>query len=281
MITHCFSLDVEEFCEGLADVVSIDPALLHSVSDAQDLDANIADVLDFLDEFQIKGTFFVLGRVADKNPFLVRRIAARQHEIGSHGLEHRLLYNIPKANLVKVISRSKKILEDCVGCEVKGFRAPFFSVTEDTLYVLDAIQESGFAYDSSVFPIRGHDVYGIGRAPMTIHVLANGLIEYPPTAIEWSGVRVPALGGGYFRLYPFLISKMILRRINASHRPAMFFIHPFEMAGRCPRLDSMSLLRRFRRYHNISKTTHRFRELFREFKFGRAVDILISFGHDV
>jgi len=276
VVVHCFSLDVEEYCESLADVSSIDPGMLYSASDERDLDANMADVLDLLDEFQVKGTFFVLGRIAAKNPKLVRRIAERGHEIGSHGFEHRLLYHMPRADLDESVSRSKKTLEDCLGCEVKGFRAPFFSVTEKAPYILDTILKSGFVYDSSVFPIGGHTIYGVNSAPLKIHVLTNGLIEYPPTAIEWLGRRIPALGGGYFRLYPLCISKMILRRLELSERPAMFYTHPFEIGMRYPKLRDISFLWRLRRYCNLSKSSDRFRELFGEFKFGKAVDILKS-----
>src|SRR5262249_50713288 len=156
--------------------------------------------------------------------------------------------------------------------------APDFSINQKTLYVLDLIREAGYQYDSSLYPIRGHDVYGVPDAERWIHRLPNGLVECPLSVTEIAGRRIPALGGGYFRLYPLGVTRRILRAIEKAEQPAMFYIHPYELGSICPLVPQASWSRRFRHYVNRTRTKSRFENLFRNHRFGRIVDVLRSRG---
>jgi polysaccharide deacetylase family protein (PEP-CTERM system associated) len=277
-LTHCFSVDVEGFCEGMAESFPIPADMVRSQREKDEIASNVDETLDFLDTHQVKGTFFVLGIIAKEQPNVVRRIADDGHEIASHSYEHLRLNNMDPSTVKEVISRSKKVLEDVSGQRVIGFRAPDFSINQQTLYILDIIREAGFVYDSSIYPISGHDVYGVKNAKPEIHKLPNGLIEFPATTYKVLGKSIPALGGGYFRLYPLSLSKFILRSLEKRNQPAMFYIHPYEIGSRYPVFENMSILRKFRHYANIAKPRERFGCLFKEFSFGRASDILRSRG---
>ena len=140
------------------------------------------------------------------------------------------------------------------------------------------IRDSGYEYDCSLYPVRRHGFYALSRPPRWIHRLANGLIEFPPSVTEIAGLQMPALGGGYFRLYPLSVTRRILHDIENRGHSAMFYIHSYELASCCPILSGMSFARRFRHYTNRMKTKHRFERLFAEFSFGRVDEILRAQG---
>jgi polysaccharide deacetylase family protein (PEP-CTERM system associated) len=278
MITHCFSMDVEGFCESMVESFAVPDEMLFGPNERLEIERNVAETLEFLALHSIRGTFFVLGRVAEALPNVVRAMAQAGHEIASHSFQHRRLYNMSRSEVQEAVSRSRKVLEDVSGLPVHGFRAPDFSINRQTLYVLDLIQEAGYQYDSSLYPIRGHDVYGVPDMPRWIHRLSNGLLEYPLSTGEIAGRRIPALGGGYFRLYPLAATRWILRSYERAGHPAMFYIHPYELGSVCPQLPNLSRSRRFRHYVSRTKTKARFDRLFREFQFGRVADVLRSHG---
>ena len=146
------------------------------------------------------------------------------------------------------------------------------------MYILDLILEAGYQYDSSLYPIRGHDVYGMGDVDPWIHRLSNGLVEYPLSIARIAGRGLPALGGGYFRLYPLRLTRWILRTIEKSGQSAMFYIHPYELGSVCPMLPNLTRSRRFRHYVGRTRTRARFDFLFRHSRFGRVEDVLRSRG---
>lgn len=277
-LTHCFSVDVEGFCEGMAESFPIPADMVQSQREKDEIASNVDETLDFLDAHQVKGTFFILGIIAEEQPNVVRRIADDGHEIASHSYEHLRLNNMDPGTVKEVISRSKKVLEDVSGQRVIGFRAPDFSINQQTLYILDLIREAGFVYDSSIYPISGHDVYGLKNAKPEIHKLPNGLIEFPATTFKVLGKLIPVLGGGYFRLYPLSLSRLVLKSLEKRNQPAMSYIHPYEMGSRYPVLENMSIRRKFRHYVNIDKPKERFGRLFKEFCFGKAIAVLRSRG---
>ena len=278
MVTHCFSMDVEGFCESMAESFAIPAAMLSSHDERAEIERNVDETLAFLDSHSVKGTFFILGNVAERSPKVVRAIAQAGHEIASHSFAHLRLYNMSRDQVREAVSRSRKILEDVSGTRVRGFRAPDFSINRETWYVLDLIQEAGYQYDSSLYPIRGHDVYGVPDLPRWIHRLANGLVEYPLSICDIGGLRIPALGGGYFRLYPLAITRRILRSIEKAGHSAIFYIHPYELGSVCPMVPGLPRSRRFRHYVNRSKTKDRLDRLFRDHSFGRVEDVLRSGG---
>ena len=129
---------------------------------------------------------------------------------------------------------AKKSLEDVSGEMVLGFRAPDFSITKSNRFALDILREVGFQYDSSIYPTGLHAVYGIREVVPYIHRLPNGLIEFPLPTINLFWNRVPFGGGGYFRLYPIIVTKLLIRRMNKAGHPCMVYIHPYEVGPVIP-----------------------------------------------
>ena len=275
-LTHCFSIDVEGFCEANAESFAVPAEMIRSQKERDEIASNVDEVLEFLDAHQIKGTFFILGVIAEEQPDVVRRIADQGHEIASHSYEHLRLYSMNPGAAREAIFRSKHVLEDVAGQRVIGFRAPDFSINYKTLGILDTIREAGFEYDSSLVPVSGHDVYGIKDAIPEIHKLGNGLIEWPATTFKLLGKSIPALGGGYFRLYPLSLSEIILKSYERRQLSAMFYLHPYELGSRYPVVPGMSRMRRLRHYGNIDTSKEKLEHLFSRYWYGRAVDILSS-----
>lgn len=176
------------------------------------------------------------------------------------------------------MTAAKKDLEDVSGQPVYGFRAPDFSITNKSLWALDILKEVGFVYDSSIYPFGLHDVYGIKNAGTFIHKLPNGLIEFPMSTTESLGKRIPFGGGGYFRLYPLLITKLFLSKLNKQGSPAMFYIHPYEVGPVIPRISELSFYRKFRHYYHCKNGKARLKKLLKAFKFCPAIDVLRDTG---
>jgi polysaccharide deacetylase family protein (PEP-CTERM system associated) len=160
-------------------------------------------------------------------------------------------------------------LEDIIGGPVHGYRAASFSIVEESRWALDVIADEGFAYDSSIFPVV-HDRYGMPRAALEPHqlVTASGrtLIEIPPAVLSLGGLRIPVAGGGYFRLYPYAVTRWAMRRINRAKRPVVVYLHPWELDTGQPRLN-IGLVTKFRHYVNIARVGERLRRLLRDFRF--------------
>jgi polysaccharide deacetylase family protein (PEP-CTERM system associated) len=237
---------------------------------------NTDRLLEILDEECVKGTFFVLGWVADRFPSLVERIAAARHEIASHGYGHRLVYDQTPHKFREDVRRAKAILEAAAGQPVLGYRAPSYSVTPRSLWALDILIEEGYSYDASIFPIH-HDRYGIPVSPRHPYRLSRGtgsLIEAPASTIQVGPLNLPIGGGGYFRILPYFWTRWGIRRVNrVEGRPAIFYLHPWEIDPEQPRLPARGLSR-FRHYRNLDKTEARLRQLLRDFRFGPMVHVL-------
>jgi polysaccharide deacetylase family protein (PEP-CTERM system associated) len=230
---------------------------------------NTERLLDLFDEAAVRGTFFVLGWVAERHPELVRAIADRGHEIASHGYGHRLVYSQTPETFREDVKRAKHLLEDAIGTPVLGYRAPSFSVTRRSLWALDVLLDEGYRYDASIFPIR-HDRYGIPDAHRWPHRMTteNGQIfEVPGSTVRVGGTNLPVAGGGYFRILPYTWARWGISRVNAVERqPVVFYLHPWEIDPAQPRLP-VSGLGRFRHYRNLHKTEARLRALMRDFRF--------------
>jgi len=231
--------------------------------------ANTERLLRVFDDAGVTATFFVLGWVAEQYPALVARIAAMGHEVASHGYSHRLIYDQTPAAFRQDVRRAKALLESAAGCRVDGFRAPSYSITPSTLWALDVLIEEGYRYDASIFPIR-HDRYGIPLSPRHSYVLprdSGSLVEVPASTVRLGSLNLPVAGGGYFRLLPYSWTRWGIARINArERRPAVFYLHPWEVDPGQPRLQA-GLLGRFRHYRNLDKTETRLRQLLDDFHF--------------
>jgi polysaccharide deacetylase family protein (PEP-CTERM system associated) len=240
------------------------------------VERNVEKVLSLFDEFGVKSTFFILGWVAERFPALVRTIHQGGHEIASHGYGHQMIQRQTRDEFRADVRRAKAILEDIIGESVIGYRAPTFSITEQTVWALDVLAEEGYLYDSSIFPVR-HDRYGFPRWSRYIEKtpLHNGLslIEVPPATARLLGVNLPAAGGGYFRLAPLCFFSWAVHRLNQSGQPAVLYLHPWEFDPDQPRFP-IPPLSRFRHYVNLASTEKKLRKLLSSASFTRLRDIL-------
>jgi polysaccharide deacetylase family protein (PEP-CTERM system associated) len=240
------------------------------------VESNTQRLLDLFDENQVKATFFVLGWLAERTPGLVREIAARGHEVACHGYSHAIVYNQDPKVFREETLRSKLLLEDIVQTSVYGYRAASYSITGRSLWALDILVEAGFVYDSSIFPIH-HDRYGMPGTPESPYSLTTpagySLLEFPLSTATLLGFRVPVAGGGYFRLYPYKLTKLGLTQINRKGKPFIFYLHPWEIDPGQPRIQA-GWVSRFRHYNNIEKCESRLRRLMNDFRFGTAYDVL-------
>jgi polysaccharide deacetylase family protein (PEP-CTERM system associated) len=242
---------------------------------------NTQRLLTIFEQFDVRGTFFVLGWVAERYPQLVRDIAARGHEIACHGFSHRLVYEQSPTEFREETLRAKNLLQDTIGSAVLGYRAASYSIVRESLWALDILVELGFVYDSSIFPVR-HDRYGIPDAERTPHRMSTptgkSIVEWPLATARIFGLRLPVAGGGYFRLLPYWLSSWGLASINRREgKPFIFYLHPWEIDPAQPRV-SASWLSRFRHYTNLEKCEDRLGRLLGTFQFGTARDSLVQLG---
>jgi polysaccharide deacetylase family protein (PEP-CTERM system associated) len=232
--------------------------------------ANTDRLLEIFDAYEVRATFFVLGWVGERFPDLVRRIAARGHEVASHGYAHRLIYDQTPTAFREDVRRAKALLEDACGRRVAGYRAPSYSITPRSLWALDVLLEEGYQYDSSIFPIR-HDRYGIPvseRRPYAIERSVGTLIEVPGSTTVIGPLNLPVAGGGYFRILPYWWTRWGIARVNRQERrPAVFYLHPWEIDPEQPRL-AVGRLGAFRHYRHLDQTESRLRQLLNDFRFG-------------
>jgi polysaccharide deacetylase family protein (PEP-CTERM system associated) len=277
--TNALTVDVEDYFH----VAALAPNIHRDswASRESRVVGNTQKLLAIFEQFDVRGTFFVLGWVAERHPQLVRDIAARGHEIACHGYSHRLVYEQSPEEFYAETLRAKNLLEEITGSAVVGYRAASYSIVRESLWALDILVELGFAYDSSIFPVR-HDRYGIPNAERVPHRLAtlNGksIVEWPLATARILGCRLPVAGGGYFRLLPYWLSRWGLASINRREsQPFIFYLHPWEVDPEQPRV-SASWLSRFRHYTNLGKCEERLRRLLGEFRFGGARDGLVQLG---
>lgn len=266
---NAMTIDVEDYIHvsAFARVIRRDDWDRHESR----VERNTQRLLDLFDAHGVKGTFFVLGWVAQRYPALIREIAARGHEVASHGLTHELVYNQTPELFREETRVSKSLLEDLAQQPVLGYRAASYSITARSLWALDILAELGFRYDSSIFPVR-HDRYGIPGAQVQPyeHETSGGrrIVEFPLTTKELFGYRLPVAGGGYFRLLPYAVTRWAFRSINRREgRPFIFYLHPWEIDPGQPRIQA-SRLSRFRHYTNLGKCEDRLQRLLGEFRFG-------------
>ena len=226
---------------------------------------NTRRILAMLAKHNVKSTFFVLGWFAERVPDLVRDVEQNGHEIGTHGYSHQVLTSVTPEQFDADLSKALEATRACVRQPIRGFRAPSFTITNKTLWAFDILAKHGIIYDSSIFPISGHPDYGIGDAPLTIH--KRGMVtEVPMSVAEVFGKRIPCSGGGYFRVFPYLATKFMMRQCNRQGRPVIFYLHPWEVDPGQPR-RKLSWLKSFRHYINLDRTLARLDQLLSDFEF--------------
>ena len=264
--SHIFTVDVEEYFQVNAFDGLIERSRWHEQPSR--LEASVDEVLSVLARFDTVGTFFTLGWIAERHSALVRRIAEAGHEIASHGWWHRKVGTMSPNEFREDVRSSKQILEDVSGRQVRGFRAPSFSIAPGGEWAFDILLEEGYSYDSSLFPIRrpGYGYPGAPREPHLVHRDAGALMELPLTTTSLLGARVPAAGGGYLRHFPFQIIQRAFREHEQRRIPAVFYIHPWELDADQPRLP-VSASVRLRHYAGLHRTKSRIERLLQEFAF--------------
>jgi polysaccharide deacetylase family protein (PEP-CTERM system associated) len=261
------TIDVEDYFQVEAFAATIDRKDWDRLP--QRVDRNTQRLLDILAEAGVQATFFTLGCIAQRHPLLARRIAAEGHELASHGTDHGRVDCQSPAAFRADVRESKMILEDSGGVAVSGYRAPTFSIGRSTAWAHEILAEEGYRYSSSVYPIR-HDIYGSPDAPHFPFAPCPGMIEIPLTTVRVLGKDVPASGGGYFRLFPYVLTRHLLARACRSDYPApVFYLHPWEIDPEQPRQRQAPLRSRFRHYLNLSRTESRLRRLLRDFAWTR------------
>jgi polysaccharide deacetylase family protein (PEP-CTERM system associated) len=234
-------------------------------------------ILEKLDDYQAKGTFFILGWVAERFPGLVAEISKRGHEIGSHGYWHKLIPSQTPAQFRADLRRSLDVIKNITGVKVLGFRASSASITD---WATDIIGEEGLLYDSSLFPASYHDVYGKLKgvsADVPIERLGNGLLEVKLSCLKLFNRQFPWSGGGYFRLLPYKVFSMGVKQIIRQKGFFHFFIHPWELDDNPPKLRNLKPFYHFRRYVSITRTRSRFASLLNEFRFVTIVQAIAEF----
>jgi len=235
-----------------------------------------------LEERGASGTFFIVGWLAEREPEMVRSIAAAGHEIASHGYEHELVGRLGPTGFRNSIRRSKAALEDVSGVVCLGYRAPSFSIVPGLEWAFDVLLEEGYAYDASLFPVTQHPTYGYPHAPADPHRIArpvagDPLIEVPATTVEILGLRVPASGGAYFRILPYGLVRMGLQQAAARGRPGVFYIHPWELDDWTPDVDAPRL-QKIRTFAGRARCWKRLQRLLSEFEFQRVDHSLMAEG---
>jgi len=232
-------------------------------------------LLQVFREAGARATFFVLGTTAERHPELITEMAGLGHEIATHGWSHTFVYRMSPDGFRAELERSLALLSSLAGRQVIGHRAPFFSITNESLWALDILAKLGIRYDSSIFPVWNYryGIVGAPRWPYTIGEGAHALREFPVTTWKLLGNNVPVAGGAYFRIYPYALTRHVYRSINRQGRPVSFYIHPWELDVDQPRIPLPARIAATH-YANLGSTEPRLRQLLRDFRFAPMSEVL-------
>ena len=263
------SVDVEDWFQ----VGAFERVIDRDTWDSLDLrvERNCDAILALFADAGVVGTFFTLGWVAQRCPAMMRRIVDAGHEVASHGWDHARVFTLDRAGFAADLARARAVLEDVTGQPVTGYRAPSFSIDARNPWAHDVLAEAGYNYSSSVAPIV-HDHYGWREAPRFAFrpVAGADLIEIPVTTVEWAGRRMAAGGGGFFRLFPYAVSRWAVSRVNTQDaRPALTYFHPWEIDPDQPRVAAAPWRSRLRHYSRLGAMAGKVRRLLDDFAWGR------------
>ncbi len=271
-IVNAMTVDVEDFFQ----VSAFERYIARADWDKMQLRAidSTNRVLDIFAEHKISATFFTLGWIAEKSPGLIRRIVDEGHELASHGYEHVRVTEQKRDMFRQDVIRTKALLEDISGSAVNGYRAASYSINLTNLWALDELQEAGYTYSSSIYPIK-HDLYGVPDAPrFAFRPLDSEFVEIPVSTFQMGKRRLPCGGGGFFRLYPYRLSRFAIKHLNINEQqPVIFYFHPWEIDPAQPRIKDISLKARFRHYLNLSRMESRIVQLVKHFQWARMDEV--------
>lgn len=268
-ILNAMSVDVEDWFQVGAFEKVIDRADWDRLECR--VEANTDRLLRLFEETGTRATFFTLGWMAERYPALLRRVAAAGHEVASHGWDHVRVFTMTPEAFRADLRRAHAAIEDACGVSPTGYRAPSFSVDQRTPWAHEMLAELGYAYSSSVAPIA-HDHYGWRAAPRFAFRPVEGasLIELPVTTVELLGRRFAAGGGGFFRVLPYALSRWAIGQVNGQEgRPAIFYLHPWEVDPGQPRVPGAPLRSRLRHYTNLAGMEDKLRKVLGDFAWTR------------
>jgi polysaccharide deacetylase family protein (PEP-CTERM system associated) len=273
-LVNALTIDVEDYFQ----VSAFAPYIRRSDWDTMEcrVERNVRRLLALLDRHQTQATFFTLGWIAERYPQMVRDIAKAGHEVASHGYGHERVSDLSEAAFEQDLLRAKGLLEDLSGAPVLGYRAPSFSIGTGNLWALEVLARTGHRYSSSIYPIQ-HDHYGMPDAPRFAYRTPQGLLEVPPTTLRLMNRNLPSSGGGYFRFFPYALSRWMLKQVNQSERQsAIFYFHPWEIDAQQPRVQGIDMKSGFRHYVNIDRMEARLERLLSDFRWGRMDHIFLE-----
>jgi polysaccharide deacetylase family protein (PEP-CTERM system associated) len=263
---HAFTVDLEEwFCthnfQGVIAYADWDK--LESRIERQ-----VTDFLELLHRYEVKATFFVLGWVAARHPNLIRTLVREGHEVGSHGFSHQPTWQHSPESFRVDLALSTSLLTELLGVKPTAFRAPAFSITKQTAWAIEALQEAGYTTDSSVYPIGVHPEYGISDAALTPYHWPSGMREQPLSCVTYLGKRLPISGGAYFRFLPYAMYRRLVQRLEAQGRTLNFYLHPWEIDSRLPHVRGLAYSRYARHYTGLAQVKPKLERLLSDFQFG-------------
>ena len=265
---NAMTIDVEDYFQvsAFSKNISVDQWSQHDCR----VERNMARILELFDQHEVKGTFFTLGWIAKHYPKIVKQIVAGGHELASNGRNHVRVFDQTPQQFSQDIAETKKLLEDIGGVEVKGYRAASFSIDERNLWAYDCLAETGYRYSSSIYPVQ-HDHYGMPNAPrFSFYAHSSGLIEVPISTVRLMNRLWPSGGGGYFRFFPYTISRRLIQAVNGKEkRSAIFYLHPWEIDPDQPKQSNLPWKTQFRHYVNLRHTYRRLERLLNDFNWDR------------
>lgn len=279
---NAFTIDLEEWYHP-EFVTKFVPA--HQRKDQ--VEDAVSPLLELLDRYDTRATFFILGQVAEKHPELIEKIYEEGHEIASHGYSHKHLHELSKEKFEDDLRKSMNMLESIIKEKIIGFRAPSYSIDQDTAWALDILERLGCKYDSSVFPLRFRkkSLYGVRNAPLYPYSPSKEditkesddrnrkIIEFPLSIVKLSGIKIPVAGGAYLRLLPAWFLRLAIKKINKEERPAIIYVHPWETYEKTPRIK-LPFPHSQITYYGINSALKKVESLLRNFEFGTAKDVL-------
>jgi polysaccharide deacetylase family protein (PEP-CTERM system associated) len=258
-LKNAFTIDLEDWYQGIGLPINQWETL------EKRLEVGTYKILTLLEKHKTNATFFVVGKILEEYPQVIKDIIKAGHEIACHTYTHPFLYNITPLQFQSEIIKCNKLLEENFNIKNEGFRAPFFSVDNRSLWALDILKEQGYIYDSSIYP-GDNKRTGIVGYKKEIHTLENGLIEIPLSTFKVHKFDV-GLGGAYFRILPYFYFKKKFKQINDAGRPGIFYIHPWELDPKHPYIGSLPSRIKYPHYFNLSTTHNKIKRLLNDFEF--------------
>lgn len=270
-VFNAMTVDVEDFFHVSAFESVISPSQWKDYQPR--VDTNTRRLLDLFAKKEVKSTFFVLGWVAERYPDLIKEIHSQGHEVASHGYAHKRVILLSRDEFLQDVKRSKNHLEDLLGEQIIGYRAPSFSIGYSNEWAFEVLAELGFKYSSSTYPVK-HDLYGTPDWPRFAYNRPENIIEIPIPTLRLMGKQIPIGGGGYFRLYPYKVTqKLVSKYLRQEKQPYSFYFHPWEIDADQPRLKNAPLKSRFRHYVNLHRTEAKLIRLLDDFNWSTMRDV--------